>query len=122
MSLTKIYMSEGTMYMKLYFGLKIISMNSNVLVTGGGGGGGGGCRVSLTSPGRPTEIAYSWAKPAMFVVGKVRGGMFLLCPRHFLCWAGRVHIVSPLSVRTFLPRRNTNGFRAISFEKIAILE
>ena len=31
----------------------------------------------LTSPGRPTELAYSWARPAILVVGKGRGGMFL---------------------------------------------
>ena len=37
-----------------------------------------------------------------------------------------MHIVSPLSVRMSVPSvrpvRNTNGFRAISFEKIGVLD
>ena len=45
-----------------------------------------------------------------------------LCARHFE-WG---HIVSPLSVRTSVPFvrsvRNTNGFRAISFERIGVLD
>ena len=32
-------------------------------------------------------LAYSWARPAILVAGKGRGGMFLLCPRHFQ-WGG----------------------------------
>ena len=46
-----------------------------------------------------------------------------LCPRHFQ-WGGGGggHIVSPLSVRTSVrPVRNTFGFRAISFERIGVL-
>ena len=31
----------------------------------------------LTSPGRPTVLAYNWARPAILVVGKGRGGMSL---------------------------------------------
>ena len=31
----------------------------------------------LTSLGRPTDYAYSWAKPAFLAAGKGRGGMFL---------------------------------------------
>ena len=30
--------------------------------------------VYLTSPGRPTILAYSWARPAILVAGKGRGG------------------------------------------------
>ena len=30
----------------------------------------------LTSPGHPNELAYSWARPAILVTGKSRGGMF----------------------------------------------
>ena len=52
-----------------------------------------------------------------------------LCPRHFQ-WGGVgsgggvVHIVSTLSVRTcpVSPVRNTFGFRAISFERISVLD
>ena len=33
--------------------------------------------VYLTSPGRQLILAYSWARPAILVVGKGRGGMFL---------------------------------------------
>ena len=33
--------------------------------------------VYLTSLGRPMILAYSWARPAILVVGKGRGGMFL---------------------------------------------
>ena len=29
-------------------------------------------------------LAYGWARPAILVAGKGRGGMFL-CPRHFQC-------------------------------------
>ena len=32
----------------------------------------------LTSLGRPAVLAYSWARPAILVAGKGRGGMFLL--------------------------------------------
>ena len=32
----------------------------------------------LVSPGHPI-LAYSWARPAILVVGKGRGGMFLFC-------------------------------------------
>ena len=42
---------------------------------------------------------------------------------------GGGHIVSPLSIRTYVrpvrpvrPVRNTNGFRAISFEKISVFD
>ena len=54
-----------------------------------------------------------------------------LYPRHFqlgcVCvGGGGGHVVSPLSVRTSVPYlrpvRNTNGFRAISFEKIGIID
>ena len=30
----------------------------------------------LMSPGHPTEMAYSWARPAILAAGKGRGGMF----------------------------------------------
>ena len=35
----------------------------------------------LRSSGRPTDmiLAYSWARPAILVAGKGRGGMFLFC-------------------------------------------
>ena len=40
--------------------------------------GCGKCVVYLTSPGRPTEMDYSWAlRPAILVAGKGRGEMFL---------------------------------------------
>ena len=35
----------------------------------------------LTSPGRPTVLAYSWARPAILVAGKGRGGCF-----YFFCF------------------------------------
>ena len=35
---------------------------------------------------------------------------------------GAEHIISPLSVRTSVPLRNTNGFRLISFEKVSVLD
>ena len=67
-------------------------------------------------------MAYNWARPAILVAGKGRGGMFL-CPRHFQCGE---HIVSPRSVRLSRPvrpsRTNTNGFCAISFERIGVLD
>ena len=36
-----------------------------------------GGAVYLTSPGVQLILAYSWARPAILVVGKGRGGMFL---------------------------------------------
>ena len=46
----------------------------------------------------------------------------------WVCGGGG-HIVSPLSIRTYVrpvrpvrPVRNTNGFRAISFEKISVFD
>ena len=59
-------------------------------------------KVSCIIPHRRIQLilAYSWARPAILEAGKGRGGMFLLCPRHFQ-WGG--HIVSPLSVRTSVP-------------------
>ena len=51
--------------------------------------------------------------------------MPFLCPRHFQ-WGRGVHIVSSVSVHTSIlsirPVRNTNGFRAISFETIVVLD
>ena len=56
--------------------------------------------------------------------------MFLLCPGHFQ-WGGvgggGGNIVSPLSICTSVPYVtqmvcNTNGFRAISFERIGVLD
>ena len=32
----------------------------------------------LTSPGCPTDIGFSWARPAILAAGKGGGGMFLL--------------------------------------------
>ena len=74
----------------------------------------------LKSLGCQTDIlAYSWARPAILLAGKGRGGMFL-CPRHFQ-WG----TYSFTTVRTYVrpvpsvcPVRNTNSFRAISFEKM----
>ena len=43
--------------------------------------------VYLTSPGRSTDIAYSWARPAILVAGKGIWGMFLfLLILHFHSW------------------------------------
>ena len=38
------------------------------------------CPLSY-SPGRPTVLAYSWARPAILVAGKGRGGCF-----YFFCF------------------------------------
>ena len=46
-----------------------------------------------------------------------------LCPGHFQCGGGGVYIVS-MSIRTSvcLSRTYTNGFCAISFERIVVLD
>ena len=33
--------------------------------------------VYLMSPGRPTDMAYSWARPAILAAGKGTGAMFI---------------------------------------------
>ena len=45
----------------------------------GGGGGSGGAKVLCILHHRGVQLilAYSWARPAILVVGKGRGGMFL---------------------------------------------
>ena len=60
---------------------------------------------------------------------KDRGGMFLLCPRHFQWWVGRGAAYSITAVLTYirpvcpvLPVCNKNGFHSISFEKISVLD
>ena len=55
------------------------------------------------------------------------GGFYFYAPAIFNGGGGGgAHIVSPLSVRTSVPSvrpvRNTGGFRAISFERIGILD
>ena len=54
------------------------------------------------------------------------GGFYFYAPAIFNGGGGGGHIVSPLSVRTSVPSvrpvRNTGGFRAISFERIGILD
>ena len=66
-------------------------------------------------------LAYSWARSVILVAGKGRRGMFLLCPRHFQ-WGA----YSITNVRTYVglsrPVRNTFGFRAMSFERIGVLD
>ena len=65
-------------------------------------------------------LAYNWARPAISAAGKGRWGMFLLCPPPFSMGLGAYSITA---VRTNVrPVRNTNGFRAISFEKIGVLD
>ena len=46
---------------------------------GVGGGRGGEGVLYRTSPGRPTDLAYSWAMPAILVAGKGLGGFFFFC-------------------------------------------
>ena len=46
-------------------------------------------------------LAYSSARPAILVAGKGRGGMFLLCPRHFQ-WGGGGVPYSITAVRTYV--------------------
>ena len=56
--------------------------NFTLILWGGGGGGGGwsgGAKVLCILHHRGVQLilAYSWARPAILVVGKGRGGMFL---------------------------------------------
>ena len=72
------------------------------------GGGSGVATVSriLRHRGVQLILAYSWPRPTVLVVGNSRGGIVLLCPRHFQLgekWVGGGgrgvrNIVSPLSV------------------------
>ena len=45
-------------------------------------------------------LAYSWARPAILVAGKGRRNVFMPPP-----FSMGGHIVSPLSVRTYVPSR-----------------
>ena len=70
---------------------------------------------------------------AILVAGQGREGNVFIMPPPFSMWwwwggggGGGRHIVSPLSARTSVPSvgpvRNTIGFRAISFERIGVLD
>ena len=53
-------------------------------------GWSGGAKVLCILHHRGVQLilAYSWARPAILVVGKGRGGMFLLCPQLQRSWRG----------------------------------
>ena len=62
--------------------IKWICMGCIIYAYAGGGGGGGwsgGAKVLCILDHRGVQLilAYSWARPAILVVGKGRGGMFL---------------------------------------------
>ena len=80
--------------------------------------------ASVRQRGVQLILPSSWARPAtcILVVGKGRGGMFLLCPRHFQWGAYSITAVRSYvrPVSPVRPIRNTNGFCVISFEKIGV--
>ena len=80
--------------------------------------------VYLTSPGFQLILAYSWARPAILVAGKGRWGMFFIMPPPFSMGGGECSITSLRKyVCPVLPvQSNTNGFRAISFERNGVLD
>ena len=79
---------------------------------------------SLCHQGIQLILAYSWARPTVLAAVKVKGGCFYYAlPFSIGGEGGRggaysITAVICTSVPSVRPVRNTNGFCAISFEKI----
>ena len=66
-------------------------------------------------------LAYSWARPAILVAGRVLGNVFIMPPPFSMgVYYHRCPYVRPSC--PVHPVHNTFGFRAISFERIGILD